>query len=521
MTDNRQTITLHVNGQSHTLAVEPRWTLARVLREDLGLTGAQIGCDRAECGACAVHLDGRAAYACSTLAVQAQGKAITTIEGLAPAPPDGGETPLEALDPVQRAFVEHDALQCGFCTPGFIMAARALLNQKPKPTMDDIRFGLIGNICRCGAYPKIIAAVLDASGQPELARTAERITRHAAVELPPLDVLGTYVPRHEAIDKVTGRAGFVSSEHLPGMAHARVLRSPHAHARIVRIDTSRAERAPGVIAVMTHRDVPAALWLPPDAHILDDRVRYIGDEVAAVVAETEEQAADALALIAVEYEPLPAAFGEDALAEGAAPIHQGGNTAGSMNIARGDPDAGFADADVIVEDTFHYAPVHSSPMQARVAVAQWEGERLTVWAASRAPFLLKERLSQLFGLPREAVRVLVNVTGGSYGSKDESRVTFLAAALARRAGRPVRLWYTRFEEMTAGRNRPWGWIHIKAGVKRDGTLTAVACESRFNGGAYGGGQYSIGRGAGAVFDMYRCPARYGGTMYYTNLPPAG
>ncbi|MBI5876249.1 MAG: molybdopterin-dependent oxidoreductase [Chloroflexi bacterium] len=521
MIDNRQTITLHVNGAAHTLAVEPRWTLARVLREDLGLTGTQIGCDRAECGACAVHLDGRAAYACTTLAVQAEGRAITTIEGLSPAPAAGGEMRLADLDPLQRAFVEHDALQCGFCTPGFIMSARALLNQKPKPTMDDIRFGLIGNICRCGAYPKIIAAVLDASDQPELARAAERVTRHAATELPPLEVLGAYVPRNEAIDKVIGRADFVSSLRLPGMAHAKVLRSPHAHARIVQIDTSRAEQAPGVLCVLTHRDMPAALWTPPDAHILDDRVRYIGDEVAAVVAETEDKAADALALITVEYELLPAVFDERALSADAAPIHEGGNTAGTMNIARGDPDAGFAEADVVIEDTFHFAPVHSSPLQARVAVAHWEGDQLTVWAASRSPFLLKQRLSQVFGLPREAVRVLVNVTGGSYGSKDESRVTFLAAALARKAGRPVRLWFTRFEEMTAGRNRPWGRIHIKAGVKRDGTLTAITSESLFNSGAYSGGGFSIGRGAGAIFDMYRCAARYGGTMHYSNLPPAG
>src|SRR5438045_6524269 len=165
-----------------------------------------------------------------------------------------------ALHPGQRAFVEHDALPCGFCTSGFIMVAAALLEHTPQPTLDEIHDALSGNICRCGAYPKIVAAVLDASGQHEMGQQYERTSRFAATELPPLDVLGSYVPRHEAVAKVSGSADFVSSVRVPNMLHAKVLRSPHAHARIRRIDTTRAERANGVVAIVTYHDAPAALW---------------------------------------------------------------------------------------------------------------------------------------------------------------------------------------------------------------------------------------------------------------------
>jgi len=188
--------------------------------------------------------------------------------------------------------------------------------------------------------PLRVAAGRDASGQPELAHSYEQTSRHATTELPPLDVLGSYVPRHEAADKVSGRADFVSSIHLAHMLHAKVLRSPHAHARITRIDTTRAEQAAGVVAVVTYRDAPAALWSPPDAHILDDRVRYIGDEVAVVAAETEEQAADALKLIEVEYEVLPAVLDpEKAIEPGAPQVNpQHVNVLSRSRIARGDAD---------------------------------------------------------------------------------------------------------------------------------------------------------------------------------------
>ena len=284
-------IAVTINGRAHRLNVAPRRVLADVLREDLQLLGCKIGCDQAVCGACTVLVDEMPVTACTTFAFEVDRKTVITIEGLA----EGG-----GLDPVQRAFLEHGAFQCGFCTPGMILSVKALLARHPEPDEALIRQWLSANISRCTGYQMIVEAVRAAA--KERARLMDGAASPFRAPVIALD----------GPDKVTGAARYTFDVSLPGMLHAKVLRSPHPHARIRSIDTGRAEGLPGVAAVVTGID---AVGLPDPYYgvairdqpvVAIDKVRYVGDMVAAVAAVDEEIAYRALALIEVHYDPLPA-----------------------------------------------------------------------------------------------------------------------------------------------------------------------------------------------------------------------
>src|SRR4051812_18177395 len=236
------TITLTINGKPRTLQVEDRWTLVEALRDHLGLTGTKIGCDRGECGACTVLLEGKPIYSCSQLAVWANGRSIQTVEGL-------------LNDPLQQSFVAHDAPQCGFCTSGQLMSAKALLNATPHPTAEQARAALTGNICRCSGYNHYVAAVVAAgttqrAPQSTLAAQSEAFSAGSAISA--LNVVGKFTSRIDAVERTTGKAKYSGDVQLPGMLYARVLRSPHPHAKIRAIDVSKALALPGVRAVISH-----------------------------------------------------------------------------------------------------------------------------------------------------------------------------------------------------------------------------------------------------------------------------
>lgn len=304
---------LHVNGEPVELAVPDHWTLLEALRYELGLTGTKQGCDKGDCGACTVLSDGAPVLACCTLAKSAEGRAITTIEGLAtPAGPD----------PVQRAFDVCGALQCGFCQPGMILSAKALLTHTPKPTDGEIREALSGNLCRCTGYTKIFEAVRMAADGLD--------ARQPILSGPPAEgftVIGARGRKADAIAKATGDAVYADDIALPRMAHGKILRSPHAHARILAIDTSAAVAMKGVFAVMVGAELPIAYcvipWTPDETALAVDKVRYIGEGVAAVAAIDEETANAACAAIKVTYEVLPAVIEPaQALAPGAPLVHE-------------------------------------------------------------------------------------------------------------------------------------------------------------------------------------------------------
>ncbi len=299
---SRATIRLTVNGAPHSVEVDDRWTLAEVLRDHLGLTGTKLGCDRGECGACTVHIDGKPMYSCSQLAVWMDGHAITTVEGLI----QNGK-----LDPLQQSFMDHDAPQCGFCTSGQLMSAKAVLAAHPHATREQIRAGMTGNICRCSNYNRYVAATLAAAagtaGNPKITM----IDNAAGENVQPLKTLGRATTRIDARQRVTGKATYTSDVSVPGMLYARVLRSPHPHARIVKIDASKALAMPGVKAVVSHENC-AFVWgagsvaggrqyveevkkiTKQRRYAFNNPVRYAGEPVAAVAAIDRHTAEEAL-----------------------------------------------------------------------------------------------------------------------------------------------------------------------------------------------------------------------------------
>ena len=339
-----------------------------------------------------------------------------------------------------------------------------------------------------------------------------------------LSAVGKNVTRTDLRDKLTGEAKYSADLKLPGMLHGLVLRSPHPHAEITGIDAESARRLPGVFAVVTPFDVPQGR-LAHDVAVLDTRVRFVGDEVAVVAAVDLDTARRALDLIRVDYRVLPFALEpEDALKDDAVAIHPGGNLASEpISLERGDVENGLAEADLVLEGDY-VIPTHSAtPLEPRVALAAWEGDSLTVWKTSRGVHVDRDALAGALSIPVSRVRVVGPYMGGGYGNKDESRLASLAAVLAQRAGRPVRLEYSRQEEFVAGRVRHAARIKMKVGVKNDGSITAIYADALLDTGAYLSSGPGVARrtGQGALY-LYHCAnVRYEARLAYTNRPSAG
>ena len=337
-------------------------------------------------------------------------------------------------------------------------------------------------------------------------------------------VIGTSVARHDLPGKLTGEAKYTSDISLPGMLHGKVIRSPHPHARIVGISTSAIDGMPGVHAVLTPFNVPDG-GIAPDVPILDRVARYVGDEVAAVAADDEDLAEYAASLIEVEYEPLPfVTTAREAVEPESPPVHPGGNLVGGepLTLTRGDVDEGFEQADRIFNMSFS-TPAHSpAPLEPRAAVAAWEDGRLTVWKTSRGVHADRLNLASALGIERDHVRVVGATLGAGFGGKDESRLSVIAAELARRAGKPVKIEATREEEFVAGRKRHSTETTVKVGVKNDGTVTAIHATTLMDTGAYLASGPGVVRRAGqAALYLYRCAnVRYDGYLVYTNQPSA-
>jgi xanthine dehydrogenase molybdenum-binding subunit len=350
-------------------------------------------------------------------------------------------------------------------------------------------------------------------------------------------VIGESVGRPDMPGKVTGRAQYAGDLSLPGMLHAKTKRSTVAHARIRRIDASRALAYPGVKAVLTHHDVPRVLHygsphprsasVTKDQYILDSTVRYWGESVAVVAATGEEIAEEALDLIDVEYEELPAAFTvEQALAPGFPSIHEktGNLVVDPILVKRGDVDKGFAEADLILEGTYEMGRPTPAYMEPNVCVCQWDDDRLTVWISTQTPFMVRGILAEVLGLPHHKVRVLVDHMGGGFGAKqDLFQSEFLCALLAQRTGRPVRMEFTRKETFLGGRSRHPGTVWLKQGFRKDGTITAREARVTFNSGAYGSHAPGVTAvGTTALTSLYRCEnVHLEGKCVYTNTPIAG
>ncbi len=512
-------ITLNVNDEEHTLAVKAKETLQDVLRERLGLTGTKKGCELGVCGACTVLVDGEPMNSCLLLAARCQGKKITTIEGLA----QNGQ-----LHPIQKSFVYSGAIQCGYCTPGMVISAYALIQRNPHPTDDEIKEALGGNLCRCTGYTKILDAVRD--WQKYIDRDEPEPHEY---DLDKYKVVGRSLPRWDAVDKVTGKAKYTGDISLPGMLHGKILHSPIAHGIIKRIDTSKAEALPGVKAVITGRDVPDRQYgVSParyDEHVLaKDKVRYVGDEVAAVAAVDEETAERALKLIEVEYEELPAVFDPyEAAQDGAPQIHERykNNINTRVDHEFGDMEKGFAEADYVREEHFVGNFTYQSPMEPHAALAYWDSDgTLVLYSSSQTPHYLHYMMANVLDIPLGRIRIIRPPVGGGFGGKAETTPLDLCAAiLAEKTGRPVRMVYSREEMFYHGRGRHKQHMDLKIGVKKDGRITAVHSRIYLDGGAYTSFGVITAYYAGSFLPtLYHIPNyKYEGYRMVTNKPACG
>jgi 4-hydroxybenzoyl-CoA reductase subunit alpha len=349
-------------------------------------------------------------------------------------------------------------------------------------------------------------------------------------------VIGRRLPRVDGILKATGSAKFGNDLSLPGMLYGKILRSTLPHAHIVHINTQKAEKLKGVRAVITGKDIPPNRysWFPSLPHTMDDcalaidKVRFIGDEVAAVAAIDEDIAEEALELIEVEYEELPAVFDpEEAMSPGAPRIHQGieNNILIPLLLNFGDAERGFAESDYVREDRFQTQPVQQCPLETHVTLANYDPSgKFTVWAPNQSPLFLRRDLSISLGVPENRIRIVTPFVGGGFGVKHETlSLTFCSAFLARKTGRPVKIKYTREEQFIATRHRHPLTIMLKTGVKKDGTLVAKKCKAIIDAGAYAGISPIIPSVVCAFLTvLYRLKnVQFEGYVVYTNNTPAG
>ncbi|GMU55728.1 MAG: oxidoreductase [Candidatus Xenobia bacterium] len=493
-----------LNGEQVQVAVPAHWTLLEALRYRLGLTGTKQGCDKGDCGACTVRLDGQPVLSCLTLASQVEGRRVDTVEGL------GGDHPL------QRAFEACGAAQCGFCTPGMLMSAAAFLASEPaEVTRESISQALSGNLCRCTGYTKIIEAVEQAwQARPDGPNPGSGVGQ-----------------RHRKLDgreKVTGAARFTDDLSLPRMLHCKILRSPHAHAPILKVDASQALALEGVLAVVTGADFPIPYGILPwtrDEHALClEKARYVGDAVAAVAALDEETANRALSLIEVDYEVLCALLDpQEALQKRDVPIHEKGNVSKEVELEFGEVDACLARADLVVEGDYSFHGSTHAALEPHCALAQYDG-LLTVWSATQVPHYLHRELSRVLELPTHRIRVIATHVGGAFGGKSEPfDLEFVVARLAMLTGRPVKCLYTREEVFLAHRGRHPCQMTMRLGLSREGRILGLDARSLLDGGAYSSfglvTTYYSGQLLGSPYQMESY--RFHSTRVFTNKPACG
>ncbi len=516
-------LTITVNGQTHNMDVLDSRTLAQFLRLDLGLTGTKIGCEEAECGSCTVLVDGVPVDSCIYPAFKAQGHSITTIEGLAE-----GDT----LHPLQRNFINHGAVQCGYCTPGLIMTSAALLDENPDPNDHDIKVALKDTYCRCTGYTSVIQAIQSAAREK---RGLSPLPVNEPVVDEPMDVISRSVPPIEVTDKVTGAAKFTDDYTFPNMLFARTLRSPHPHARILSIHTEKAKALPGVRAVLTHEDVPGenlhGLVYRDWPVLCHDVVRYTGDAVAIVAADSEDIADAALALIEVAYELLPVVADPEFAHTDAAPIlhpnHPTGNLLKHIKVRHGDIEQGFAEADVIVEHEYRTPTTEHAFLEPECAIGVPKGypghEKLTVYVGSQIPYQDRDQIGLALNLPSEQVRVIGTLIGGGFGGKEDIAGQIHVSLLANATGLPVKMLYSRQESLIFHPKRHATIIRIKTGAKKDGKLTAVQAELYGDGGAYASlSDKVMTRATTHATGPYEIPhAKIDCYAMYTNNVPSG
>jgi putative selenate reductase molybdopterin-binding subunit len=553
-----------LNGRTVSWEVDPGTSLRDELRER-GIVSVRNGCDgEGACGLCAVIMDGRSVNSCQLLAVQAAGAEVWTVDGL---------SKNRELGVVQRALVDAACVQCGYCTPAVALAIQELLGRcrgedgRPRePSRAEVADALSGTMCRCTGYEQFFNAVRIA---------AKRLSDPAYSEAPApefrpeLRHVGKDREKVDAARLALGERAFVEDRVDPDACHLVMLGSPHAHAWIKSIDATAAEVMPGVVAVLTHLNCPDKVYTtagqgypepsPYDQRMFSKKVRHVGDRVAAVLAETREEAAAAAARIEVEYEVLkPVLSIAEAKAPNAPIIHSGKvsyvageppagtsvegdgrddpvvyqfplhsdphrNLAASAADGIGDVDKGFAEADLVIERSYKANRVQCTPMEPHVVYARIDSGRLVIRASTQVPWHVRRIVARVIGISENKVRVIKERVGGGFGAKQDIVLEDVAGYLAWTTGRPVFFRYDREEEFVASRTRHLMEISVKLGAKRDGKLTAILMRLDADTGPYG--QHSLTVPMNAIsksLPLLLCDnARFEVRSYYTNLSPAG
>jgi aerobic carbon-monoxide dehydrogenase large subunit len=545
---SRHQVALTVNGERRQAEVEARRRLVQLLREDLGVTAVHVGCDTTQCGACTVHLDGRAVKSCTVLAVQADGATVDTLESLS--------KPGEVAHPLLAAFGAHHALQCGFCTPGMIMSALELLQREPQPSEERIRAWLKGNFCRCTGYQHIIDAI-GAAAQASVAGdqdqmvtappsspdavTKERTATSTAVAgappspaTQPSRVLGRPLPRREDDHHLRGRGQFtddVRPTDATGGLHVALLRSPYAHARIRSVSVDRARKLPGVVGVITGEDLVDSVsplptnWVLPGMEVpvhrvlADQVVRFHGEAIAVVVAVDAHTATDAAQAIDVGFQPLPAVTDPWRAAQPDAPlVHPGlagaserGNILFRFPTRAGDYATARQAADVVVGQRLRNQNLIPGALEPRSVLADYDDRTgtVTVHSSTQSPHIIRRMLAEVLSFPEDRLRVVAPDVGGGFGSKlhlypEEVLVT----ALAIRLRRAVRWTASRSEDFQATNHGRDHVQDVELCATADGVITGIKATLFANLGAYVSGMAAGVPTANCAFmvtGVYRIP----------------
>lgn len=499
-----------VNGQM--ITTEEDENLLEYLRETLRLTSMKNGCGEGACGACMVLINGLAMRACLQTLARVDGKTVLTVEGLS-----------EREKQVYTwAFAEAGAVQCGFCTPGMVISAKALLDKDPEPSPARIKEALRGNICRCTGYVKIEKAILMAAG----ALRGETVVPAAAG-----CGVGERASRIDAAEKILGTGEYVDDMKVPGMLYAAVLRTPLARARILSIDVEAARSLEGVTAVMTAADIPGErLWGHlkhdwPAMIAIGEETRYIGDSLAIVAARTKKIARKAVEMIRLEYEELPPILSpQAAMAADAPPLHPGGNILSKVDFSRGDAQAAIQTAAHVVTRSYQTPPTEHAFLEPESALAvPDETGKITVYIASQSVFDDHHGIAAILGLPANQVRVVSKLVGGAFGGKEDLSVQHHAALLAQKTGKPVKLTLTRQESIRVHPKRHAMELTLTTACDEAGKLVAMKARIVADTGAYASlGGPVVQRACTHVSGPYSIPnIEISGVAVYTNNPPAG
>lgn len=577
-------IKLTLNGVHHIVDVSPHETLFRVLRR-LGIYSVKFGSEDGTAGYSTVLLNGALCDSVVMLAAQADGADILTVEGLSGHHHPGWRIK-DAWHPLQKAFIEMSGIQSGYDTPALILAGKTLLDRNPSPTEAEVRDAISGIISRETGYVKPVQAILRAAAylrgenpgpveggpgnemflmpedllpppsEPEPLESGGSTQIQTKFKTQPrvlittqaeqFNVVGKPLPKVDAPKLAQGKAAFVADFERPGMLYGKILHSPHAHARITNIDTREAESLPGVHAVLCYRNVPRVVYStagqshpipgPLDYVSFDNKVRYVGDRVAAVAAETPEIAEQALKLIKVTYEVLPSALTLDSSMDEHAPvIHDQAdyvnfgesdpaiNLVARVRIDIGDVDGACDKANHVFETEIETQRMKHVPLEPWITLTYWdEDDRLVIMTSTQVPFHVRRILAPVLGLSEGQIRVIKPRIGAAFGNKQEIYED-IPAHLTIATGRPVLLELTREEQFTYTVTRHPMRVRFRIGVDQDGIMIAQDMQAWSDTGAYGGhGLTVLGNTGHKTLPLYNTPnIRFWGQTYYTNNPRAG